>query len=526
VTISRLPRAGPLSAPAAPPATLQLDRLSHGVVTVAIMMAVLLQVLDTTIANVALPHMMASMSATQETITWVLTSYIVASAIAIPITGWLADRVGRRRLFIWSVIGFTIASAMCAAAQSLPQMVVFRALQGISGAFLVPIAQAVMFDINPPQKHARAMAMFGMGVMIGPILGPVIGGWLTENYNWRWVFLVNVPVGAGCTLLLMRFMPASPVRRRGFDLFGFALLAIALGGLQMMLDRGEQLDWFQSWEVCAEAAAAAGGAWMFVVHLATAEHPLFDTRMFLDRNFGFSLLFMLITGVLLLAGLALLPPLLQQVYGYSVLDSGFLTMPRGIGTLISMMMAGRLTGRVDSRILIFAGLSCLALSLYQMSGFTLVMESRPIIVSGVVQGLGLGFIFVPLQSLAFASLPASMRTTGAALLNLSRNIGGSVGISLVTVLLARNIQVSHSDLVQHVTPTSLALAMRDMLDSAGGLAVSTARMLDAAINRQAVMIAYIDDFHAMMLVTLVSLPMVLMLRPARPAPGGPPALAD
>src|SRR3954453_1800232 len=225
--------------------TLKLEGLDHGLLTVAIMMAVLLQVLDTTIANVALPHMMASMSATQESINWVLTSYIVASAIAIPITGWLADRVGRRRLFIWSVIAFTAASVMCAMAQNLPQMVAFRALQGISGAFLVPIAQAVMFDINSPNKHARAMAMFGMGVMIGPILGPVLGGWLTENYSWRWVFLVNLPVGVICTFLLLRFMPSAEIKKRGFDLFGFALLALALGAFQIMLDRGADQDWFQ-----------------------------------------------------------------------------------------------------------------------------------------------------------------------------------------------------------------------------------------------------------------------------------------
>src|SRR3954467_10535731 len=447
--------------------TLKLDRVEHGVLTVAIMMAVLLQVLDTTIANVALPHMMASMSATRETINWVLTSYIVASAIAIPITGWLADRVGRKQLFVWSVIAFTIASVLCAMAQNLPQMVTFRALQGVSGAFLVPIAQAVMFDINPQSKHARAMAMFGMGVMIGPILGPVLGGWLTENYNWRWVFLVNLPVGVVCTLLLIRFMPSAEVKRRPFDLFGFFLLAMALGGLQLMLDRGEQLDWFDSWEGWIECGLALPGALVFVVHLATGEHPLFDPKMFKDRNFAFALAFMAVTGVLLLAGLALLPPLLQTLFGYSVLDSGFLTAPRGIGTLISMMLAGRLTGKVDARLLIFAGIGCLALSLYQMSGFTLVMGSRPIIVSDVIQGLGLGFIFVPLQALAFASLPPTYRTTGAALLNLCRNIGGSVGISVVPSLLARNVQVSHADLASHVTETSLPATSPEIVSQIG-----------------------------------------------------------
>ena len=510
-----------------PPATLTLGRIEHGVLTVAIMMAVLLQVLDTTIANVALPLMMASMSATQETINWVLTSYIVASAIAIPITGWLADRVGRKRLFVWSVIAFTAASVACAMAQNLTEMVIFRALQGVSGAFLVPIAQAVMFDINPPHKHARAMAMFGMGVMIGPILGPVLGGWLTENYSWRWVFLVNLPVGVLCTFMLVRYMPKGEVVRRGFDLFGFALLALALGALQLMLDRGQQLDWFESWEIWLEAAVAGSCAWMFVIHLTTAKQPLFDPRMFVDRNFSFALLFMAVTGVLLLAGLALLPPLLQRLFGYSVLDSGFLTAPRGIGTLISMMLAGRLTGRVDARILIFFGISCLALSLYQMSGFTLVMGSRQIIVSGVVQGLGLGFIFVPLQALAFASLAPSYRTTGAALLNLSRNIGGSVGISVVTSLLARNLQVSHSDLAAHVTPYSLPLADPSVLERLGQFGDSATAMLDLEINRQALMIAYLDDFHAMMLLTLAALPLVWLLRaPKRGVGGGAPPVAD
>jgi DHA2 family multidrug resistance protein len=506
--------------------TLKLDKLEHGVLTVAIMMAVLLQVLDTTIANVALPHMMASMSATRETINWVLTSYIVASAIAIPITGWLADRVGRKRLFVWSVIAFTAASVLCAMAQNLPQMVVFRALQGVSGAFLVPIAQAVMFDINPPSKHARAMAMFGMGVMIGPILGPVLGGWLTENYNWRWVFLVNLPVGVVCTFLLLRFMPKGEVVRRRFDLFGFFLLAMALGGLQLMLDRGEQLDWFDSWEVWIELALALCGAWMFVVHLATAERPLFDPRMFVDRNFAFALAFMAVTGVLLLAGLALLPPLLQNLFGYSVLDSGFLTAPRGVGTLISMMLAGRLTGKVDARLLIFGGIGCLALSLWQMSGFTLVMGSRPIILSGVVQGLGLGFIFVPLQALAFASLPPAYRTTGASLLNLARNIGGSVGISVVTFLLARNVQVSHADLAGHINWAAIPAGAQNMLSQVGGAADTAMAMLNGEINRQALMIAYLDDFHAMMWVTLAAMPFVWLLRPARRQGGGPPVLAD
>ena len=502
-----------------------MGSVERTVITIAVMLCTLMQVLDTTIANVALPHMQTSLGATPETINWVLTSYIVASAIAIPITGWLADRVGRKPLMIAAVIGFTIASLLCAAAQNMPEMVLFRALQGVAGAFIVPLSQSVLFDINPPERHARAMALFGGGIMIGPILGPVLGGWLTDSFNWRWVFLVNLPVGVLATFMLVRFMPSSERVTRRFDLFGFALLALALGGLQMMLDRGEQLDWFDSWEVLLEAGIAIGAAWMFGVHMLTARNPIFDPKMFADRNFATGLFFMAVTGVLLLAGLALLPPLLQRLYGYSVLQSGFLTAPRGIGTLISMILAGRLVGKIDARLLIFAGIALMGLSLWQMSGFTLVMDSRPIIISGIVQGLGLGLIFVPLNTLAFGTLAPAHRTTAASLLNLSRNIGGSVGISMVTTMLARNLQTSHSDLASHVTASTLNLLQPAIVDPLGQSADSALALLNAEINRQALMIAYIDDFHLMMLVTVVALPLVLLLRKAK-AGAAPPVMAD
>ena len=328
----------------------------RGLVTFAVMLAVFMQVLDTTIANVALPHMQAALGATQETINWVLTSYIVASAIAIPIAGWLADRIGRKRLLIFAAIGFTVASFLCAIATSLPEMVAFRAMQGVSGAFLVPLAQATLFDINPKEKHVSAMALFGGGLMIGPIMGPVLGGWLTDSFDWRYVFLVNLPVGALATAMLWRYMPTIALNRRRFDMFGFALIAVALGALQLMLDRGQQLDWFESTEIWIELALAIGAFWMFVIHLVTSPDPLFPRAMFLDRNFTTGLLFMLVTGLLMLAGLALLPPLLQQLYGYSVLQSGELTAPRGIGTLISMALVGRLAKYIDTRIIMGVGM--------------------------------------------------------------------------------------------------------------------------------------------------------------------------
>ncbi|HET6941099.1 MAG TPA: DHA2 family efflux MFS transporter permease subunit [Sphingomicrobium sp.] len=497
------------------PANVATHPLSAGqrmIVTIGVMMAVLLQVLDTTIANVALPHMAADLSASQDQINWVLTSYIVASAIALPISGWLADKVGRKRLLLISVVGFTVASVLCASAVSLSEMVIFRAFQGVSGAFIVPLAQATLFDINPREKHGQAMALFGGGVMIGPILGPVLGGWLTDNYNWRWVFLVNLPVGVICALVMLRFMPKTDTHERKFDMFGFALLAIALGALQLFLDRGQQEDWLSSWEIRTELGLAIAAAWMFLVHMVTTKHPLFDRDMFKDRNFATGMAFMAVTGVLLLAGLALLPPLLQNLYGYSVLQSGFLTAPRGVGTLISMLLAGRLTGRMDARLLVGAGVALMGVSLWMMTGFAIDQPSRPVIVSGVVQGLGLGLIFVPLQSLAFETLAPKMRTTAAALLNLSRNIGGSIGISVVSAQLVRMTQVAHADIASKITEQTIPTVDPTLLQTIAPQGSTAIALINAEATRQALFIAYLDDFKLMMLVTFAVLPLLLLMK--------------
>ena len=502
----------------------KLDKVPHALVTIGVILGMLMQVLDTTIANVALPHMRPDLSATPETISWVLTSYIVASAIAIPITGWLADRVGRKPLFVWAVIAFTIASLLCAIAQNLTEMVLFRAIQGVAGAFIVPLAQATLFDINPREKHGSAMALFGAGVMIGPIMGPVLGGWLTDSYNWRWCFLINLPVGALAALLMARCMPKIPKSFRSFDMFGFAMLAIGLGALQLMLDRGEQLDWFSSWEIRIELGLTIGGFWMFFIHMFTARHPIFDRAMFADRNFSAGLMFMGVMGVMMFAGLALLPTLLQSLLGYSVLQSGFLTAPRGVGTLISMIVVGRLTGRVDARLLVLTGLLLLSYSLWQMSGFSLTMDRKPVIVSGVVQGLSLGLIFVPMNTVAFGTLAAKFRTTAAALFNLSRSVGGSIGISIMTLLLAQNLQRSHSDLAQHITPYSIPPIDPAITQGIPPATDTVLMMLDNEINRQALMIAYIDDFWLMMIMTLCTAPLLLLLKKGRKLEGHAPVM--
>ncbi|MBL0769065.1 multidrug efflux MFS transporter [Sphingopyxis sp. XHP0097] len=488
----------------------------RGLLTVAVMGASIMQILDTTIANVAIPHMQSALGATGETVTWVLTSYILASAVAMPITGWLADRIGRRELFLAAIAGFIVTSMACGAAQSLEQMVVFRFLQGVSAAFIAPLSQSVMLDINPPERHARAMSIWGMGIMIGPILGPILGGWLTESANWRWVFYVNLPVGLITLAMMWALLPATHRRERKFDLFGFSMLALGLAALQLMLDRGAHEDWFDSAEIWIECGVAIGCLWIFGVHLFTSRRDtLFNRAMLADRNLVTAMGFMIVIGVVMFASMALLPPMLQNLFGWPVIDTGLALAVRGIGILISMGIAGQLMGKVDARWLVGAGLAIAALSLWQMSHWSLAMGMRPVIVSGLVQGLGMGLIFIPLNTMAFATIAPHFRTDGSSLLNLFRSLGASVGISVVTTLLGANIQTSHADLAAHVTSGSTSVIDPSTADRFGSLGDAAMMMVNAEINRQAAMIAYIDDFWLMMWVTLAAVPLVLLLRPAR-----------
>ncbi len=486
-----------------------------GLLTVAIMTAMVMQILDTTIANVALPHMQSALGATQDTITWVLTSYILAAAVAIPITGWLSDRIGVRRLMLGSVALFTIASALCGIATSLTEMVIFRVFQGIGGAFLGPLAQSIMLDINRPSEQAKAMSVYGMGIMVGPIMGPIIGGYLTEAIDWRWCFIVNVPVGILCFAGLWLLLPEKRDPPRRFDIFGFSLLAIALASLQLMLDRGQHQDWFSSTEIWIECGVMIAAFWMFAVHLFTSPHPLFPPIMLRNRNLMTGTLFMFILGVVMFSAMALLPSLLQNLFGYPVVDTGLILSARGVGVLITMGLAGRLVGVVDARILVASGFAIAALSMWLMTGWSLGQNWVPFVTNGFIQGLGIGFVFVPLNVLSFATLPPSYRTEGAALLNLSRNIGSSVGIAVVTFMLARNIQVSHADLAPHISSSGLPLdpGLATSLGTAGDTLYS---MADNIVNQQAAMIAYLDDFLLMCWAALAAIPLVLLLKKAAP----------
>ena len=486
----------------------------RGMITISLMLATVMQALDTTIANVALPHIQGALSATQEQAAWILTSYIVASAIMTAPTGILASRLGRKRLFLIAIIGFTTSSALCGLAQNLSEIVLFRVLQGIFGAALVPIAQAVLLDINPQERHGQAMAMWGVGVMLGPILGPTLGGYLTEYFSWRWVFYINVPVGIGAALGVAAFFHETPINKtRRFDFIGFALLSLAIGSLQLFLDRGQLQDWFSSWEIIAEIAVAGLAFYLFIVHILTTEHPFLEPHLFLDRNYAAALVLIFFFGVLILANMALLPPYLQTLMGYPVLTAGLVMAPRGMGTMLSMFFVGRLIGRIDGRLMILFGLSLIALSMYQMTGFTGDMPTWPIVYTGVIQGFGMGFVFVPLSTLAFTTLPSAYRNEGTSMMSLMRNIGSSIGISIVTTLLARNTQIAHSDIASHMLNFGNT---REILDRAGeamaGSNVGVLNMLNAAVTKQAVTIAYLDDFKLMMWMVFILLPLVPLLR--------------
>ena len=487
----------------------------RGIITLCVMLATIMQALDTTIANVALPYMQGNLSATQDQINWVLTSYIVASAIAIPVTGFLATRFGRRRLFLVSVAGFTGASVLCGMAGSLEQMVLFRLLQGVFGAPLVPMSQSVLLDSYPKEKHGSAMALWGVGVMVGPILGPTLGGWLTESYNWRFVFYVNLPVGILTFVGLSSFLSESKTARLPFDWFGFATLGLFIGALQMMLDRGEQVDWFSSAEIVLEAGLAGLSLYLFLVHTFTTERPFINPKMFKDRNFSVGLIFIFMVGVILLATLALLTPYLQNLMGYPVITAGLVLAPRGIGTMIAMVIVGRVINRVDPRGLVIFGLLLTALALSEMAGFTPDVSQGTLIRTGIVQGFGLGFIFVPLSTITFATLTPEFRTQGTALFSLVRNLGSSIGISLVIFLLGRNMQVMHAELVAHVTPFNAALQLGGAARIWNLATIAGRTTLNSEITRQATIIAFNDDFRLMMIVALAAMPLVLLLRRAK-----------
>jgi DHA2 family multidrug resistance protein len=485
---------------------------NRGAITACIILAVIMQALDTTIANVALPYMQGSVSASADQINWVLTSYIVAAAIMTPPSGFLAARFGRKRVLMVAIVGFVAASVLCGLAQSLFQIVAFRLMQGFFGAALVPIAQSILLDIYTPEERGSAMALFGVSVMVGPVLGPVIGGWLTDHISWRWVFYINVPIGALAFIGISAFMRTDTSAGGGrLDWLGFGSLSIAIAAMQVFLDRGAQLDWFSSLEIIIEATVAVSALYVFLVHTFTAKHPFVDPRLFLDRNFSVGMFFIFIVGITYLASMALLTPYLQTLMGYPVVTAGIVMGPRGLGTMGCMFIVGRMIGKVDTRLLLLAGLLLTAWAMYDMTGWTPAVSQWTIAVTGFIQGAGLGFLFVPLTTVTFATLDPAKRGDGTGLYNLSRNIGSSVGISVVSYLLTRNGQINHALIGAHVTATNRELAQHAYRPLSPWTAAGRAG-LDAIIQNQATIISYIDDFKLMMILTLAAIPLLLLLR--------------
>jgi DHA2 family multidrug resistance protein len=489
--------------------------VNRAAVTVCVILATLMQALDTTIANVALPYMQGSVSASQDEIDWVLTSYIVAAAIMTPPTGYLAGRFGLKRLFLVSIVGFTAASMLCGMAQSLDQIVLFRVLQGLFGAALVPLSQTVLLNINSRERQGSAIALWGIAVMAGPVLGPVLGGWLTEAYSWRYVFYINLPIGA---LALFGMITSLPETARGstakLDWFGFGTLSLAIGALQILLDRGEELDWFGSGEIVIEAIIAASALYLFLVHTFTAPQPFVRPSLFRDPNFTAGILFVAILGLTYYASLALQPPYLQNLMGYPIVSAGLVLGPRGVGTMAAMMIVGRLIGRADTRFLLAIGLGLTAWSFYAMTGWTPDVSQLTIVGVGVIQGIGLGFLFVPLSVVTLSTLSPELRAEGAGLYSLSRNIGSSVGISVVNSLLTRNTQVNHADIAQYVTAVNRMFDDPTIAKFWNPLTAAGRAALDAVVTRQAQIIAYIDDYELLMIATLAVVPLLIVFKRA------------
>ncbi len=496
-----------MSAAAAPKHGLQ-----RGMLTICAMTATIMQALDTTVANVALPYMQGSLSASVDQVNWVLTSYIVASAVMTAPVGWMAGRFGRKSVFLICTTGFTCASLLCGLAQSIEGMVLFRLLQGAFGAGLIPLSQAVLLDAYSAEERGQAMAIWGMGVMLGPVMGPTLGGWLTDTYNWRWVFLINLPIGIITVVGLLFFMGQTEKRREmRFDWFGFVALAVGIGAMQVMLDRGQQLGWLDSNEIVTELIIAVVGFYFFFAHSLTTREPFVRFELFRDRNFVGGCLFMVVLGITVFATMTLSALFLQTVIGYPVMSAGLMLAARGAGTMVSMLAVGRLLKLFEARTLIFVGMVLTAVTLNQMVGFTDMTSGTTIVSVTIVQGLGLGLVFVPLSTAAFATLPAHLRTDGTAILTLVRNIGSSIGIPVVVATLVNSTTVMHAQLAEYITPFNTALQSRDVQAIIDPATDTGRALIDNMLTQQATIIAFSNSFKLLMILSLVSIPFLVII---------------
>ena len=485
----------------------------RAIIVFCVVGATILQTLDSTIANVALPYMQGTFSTTLDQVIWVLTSYIIATAIFTGPVGWFSARYGRKNFFIFCLAGFTMFSMLCGFANSLTEMVIYRILQGASGAALVPLSQAIMMDLYPPHKRGSAMALWGMGVMVGPIVGPTLGGYLIDAFDWRYVFFINLPVGVTAITGIVVFLQEKPVSKpHQFDWTGFVSLAIALAALQWMLDRGSDKDWFESGEIVLAAILSITCCYLFLVHTWLSEKSFLPPGLFRDRNFVIGLFTMFGVGAVLVAALALLAPFLQVLAGYSVWETGLLLAPRSVGVMIAMLIAGRITDKLDPRMLMVIGVATLAISFWKMSQWTPDVDRFTLIWVTIAQGVGLGFIFVPMQVITFATLPAALRTDGSALMSLLRNVGSAVGVSFLATMLARNSQIAHAQISEAVTPFNRLLQSHGAYLLWNPVTIKGRTGLNHEITQQALAIAYSNDFLLMMWITIPLLFLPLLMR--------------
>lgn len=490
-------------------------------VSASVMIAALLFSIDWTIAIVALPHMQGAFSATPDQISWVITSYIVASAIMIPTAGWMSSRFGRKRVFVWAMAGFTIASLFCGLADSLPFEVVSRLIQGLCGAFIIPLSQAITLDSYPPDQHGRAMAFWGTGAVCGSMIGPTVGGFVTEYLSWRYIFFLNIPFGILAWAGILAFVPETiknPKHR--LDWFGFLSLALCLGSLQLMLDRGGRLDWFESGEIIVEACLCSLGFYLFIVHSLTTKSPFLDLKLFTQRGFFFALAFAFGYGLLTLPTMVLMPTFLADIRGYSIEDIGILQSPRGVGMFAAMLISGRIVHRISPRTLIAMGLLALGISSAEMATWNLQVDEWAIIWTGFLQGLGAGIMLVPTQVLAFSPLPAHQRTEATGVFNMVRNLGASVGVSLAFAYFVHVSAVNHAHMTERITPYHAALQTEEVRQHWDITTPEGHAKIEKEIARQAAMFGYTADFALLAAGALLGFPILFLMGNRKQRAGG------
>ena len=492
------------------------------------MVATFMVVLDSSVANVALPHIAGNLSATTDEATWVLTMYLTANAVILPATGWLAIRMGRRRFLVFSVVAFTLASLLCGAASTLGLLVFARILQGIGGGGLQPVAQAVLLETFPPVKRGVAMAFYGMGVVVAPIIGPTLGGWITDNYSWRWIFYINLPIGILAVLMILAFVEDPPylkaARQATIDYRGVLLMVVGIGSLQLVLDKGQREDWFSSDLICGLAVLAVVTLVIFLVAEWRTPHPIVDLRILHNRNFTVGTAMGMVMGAVLYSTTALLPIFLQTLMGYPAMNAGLAVTPRGVGALFSMMLVGRLVGKVDERLLVGIGFAFLGYSSWMLGDITLDISMSSVVWPNVLSGLAMGFVFVPLTTAAMGTLSNEEMGNASGIYNLMRNIGGAAGIALTTTFLARFAQAHQVYLVAHMTPFdpiyqqhlhAIASGLATRMDAfAAGQAAQA--VMYGILQRQCALAAFVETFRWLAFLSFGCIPLLILFHRAQP----------